>query len=156
MHLCGVRRGRNRRWKMRTYLCGLAVVVLVFGAFSGCARQRLSMMDARSDPAKLSPGEDAIICVRVIDTQGVVAAITATVREYPTMVLDLNDNGEEGDAIAGDGVWSFAIEVPGGAPAGVYNWDFEAFDANGDPVKVTTEEDAEEPLDAETSVEIVY
>jgi len=35
------------------------------------------------------------ICVRVIDTQGVVAAVTATVWEYSAISLDLNDSGEE-------------------------------------------------------------
>jgi hypothetical protein len=142
---------KSGKW---TTLCGVALVVLVLGA--GCARQRLAMTEAGSDPAKLHPGDAGLICVVVIDTEGVVAAVTATVREYPTMVLDLNDSGEEGDAIAGDGVWSFAIEVPGGAPAGVYNWDFAAYDANGNPVKVTTKEGAEESLTAETSVEILY
>jgi hypothetical protein len=113
------------------------------------------MIDARSDPAELSPGDELIIHVRVIDTQGVVAAVTATVREYSAISLDLNDSGEEGDEVAGDGVWSFAFDVPYEA-SGEYNWDFEAFDANSDPVKVTTEEGGEEPLTAEASVEVVY
>jgi len=112
-------------------------------------------MDAMSDSAKLSPGDESIICVRVIDTQGVVAAVTATVREYRAISLDLNDSGEQGDEVAGDGVWSFAFDVPYEASAGEYNWDFEAFDADGDPVKVTTEEGGEEPLIAEASVEVV-
>ena len=133
---------------------GLILMVLVVSA--GCAQQRLAMMDARSDPAKLSPGDESVICVRVIDTQGVVAAVTATVREARNISLDLNDSGEEGDKVAGNGVWSFAFEVPYEAPAGEYNWDFEAFDADGDPVKVTTEEGGEEPLIAEASVEVVY
>ena len=60
-----------------------------------CVRQRLAMVDARSEPAELSPGDESIICVRVIDTQGVVAAVTATVREYSAISLDLNDSGEE-------------------------------------------------------------
>lgn len=133
---------------------GLILMVLVVS--TGCAQQRLAMIDARSDPAKLTAGDESIICVRVIDTQGVVAAVTATVREYRAIILDLNDSGEEGDKVAGDGVWSFAFEVPYEASAGEYNWDFEAFDANSDPVKVTTEEGGEEPLTAEASVEVVY
>jgi len=132
---------------------GLILMVLV--VITGCAQQRLAMMDARSDPAKLSPGDESIISVRVIDKQGVVAAVTATVREYRAISLDLKDSGEEGDEVAGDGVWSFAFDVPYEA-SGEYNWDFEAFDANSDPVKVTTEEGGEEPLTAEASVEVVY
>ena len=133
---------------------GLILIVLV--VITGCAGQRLAMMDARSDPAKLSPGDDSLISVRVIDPQGVVAEVTATVREYSAISLPLNDSGEEGDEVAGDGVWSFAFRIPGEAGAGEYNWDFEAFDANGDPVKVTTEEGIEELLIAEASVEVAY
>jgi len=134
----------------RTGLILMALVVI-----TGCAQQRLEMMDARCEPAKLSAGDESLIYVRVIDTQDLVAAVTATVREYPAVRLNLNDNGEDGDKVAGDGVWSFAFEVPYGAN-GEYNWDFEAFDANGKPVKVATEAGGEEPLTAEASVEVVY
>ena len=132
------------------------LIFMVLAVCTGCARQQLAMMDARSDPAKFFPGDETIVSVRVIDTQGVVAEVTATVREYRPISLDLNDRGERGDKVAGDGVWSSGFEVPGDASAGQYNWDFEAFDANGDPVKVTTEEGSEEPLTAEASVEVVY
>jgi len=131
---------------------GLILMVLVLS--TGCAQQRLAMTDAMSEPAELSGGDKTIISVRVIDTQGAVAEVTATVREASDIILILNDSGEDGDKVAGDGVWSLAFEVPGGAPAGEYNWDFEAFDANGDPVKVTTA--GGEPLTAEASVEVVY
>ncbi|MHC4464104.1 MAG: alpha/beta hydrolase family protein, partial [Planctomycetota bacterium] len=123
---------------------GLILMVLVVSI--SYAQQRLVMMDARSEPEKFSSGDETIVSVRVIDTQGVVAEVTATVREERSIILDLNDS---------DGVWSLAFEVPGEASAGEYNWDFEAFDANGDPVKVTTEEGSEEPLTAEASVEVV-
>ncbi len=131
------------------------LILIVFVVITGCAQQRLAMMDARSDPAKLSPGDESLICVRVIDTQDVVAAVTATVREYRAIILDLNDSGEQGDKVAGDGVWSFAFDVPYEA-FGQYNWDFEAFDDNGDPVKVATADGGAEPLIAEASVEVVY
>ena len=134
---------------------GLILMVLVVSA--GCAQQQqLAMMDARSDPAEFSPGDETIVSVRVIDTQGVVAEVTATVREYSDIILVLNDSGEEGDKVAGDGVWSLAFDVPGGAGAGQYNWDFEAFDANGDSVKVATADGGAEPLTAEASVLVAY
>ena len=133
---------------------GLILMVLVVSA--GCAQQQLAMMDARSDPAEFSPGDETIVSVRVIDTQGVVAAVTATIREASNIILDLNDSGEDGDKVAGDGVWSFTFDVPGGAGAGQYNWDFEAFDDNDDPVMVTTEAGGAEPLTAEASVLVAY
>jgi len=128
---------------------------MVMVVSTGCAQQQLAMMDAMSDPAELSPGDDSIISVRVIDPQGVVAEVTATVREHPNISLDLNDSGEEGDEVAGDGVWSFAFDIPYEASPGEYNWDFEAFDADGDPVKVTTADGGEEPLTAEVAIEVV-
>ena len=133
---------------------GLILMVLVVS--TGCAQHRLAMMDAGSEPAKFSPGDETIVSVRVIDTQGVVAEVTAAVREERTISLDLNDSGDEGDEVAGDGVWSITFDVPYEADAGQYNWDFEAFDAYGNPVKVTTERGGEEALTAEASVEAVY
>jgi len=135
----------------RTGLIFMALVV-----FSGCAGQRLEMIDAKLNPADLAPGDKTIISVRVIDTQSVVAAVTATVREYSSVSVDLNDKGERGDKVSGDGVWSIAFDVPYEAPYGEYYWDFEAFDENGDPVKITTEQGEEKPLAAEALVEVVY
>ncbi|UCG55945.1 MAG: hypothetical protein JSU70_13860 [Phycisphaerales bacterium] len=133
---------------------GLILMVLVVSA--GCAQQQLAMMDAKSEPAKFPAGAATIVSVRVVDPEGVVAKVTATVREYTPMVLDLNDGGEDGDKVAGDGVWSVGFDVPGEADAGEYHWDFEAFDANGDPVKVATDEGDEELLTAEAVVEVLY
>ncbi len=135
-------------------LCGVALVVLLVG--TGCAGPRLAMMDARSEPAELSAGDELFLCVRVIDPEGVVAAVTATVREESVVVLPLNDSGEDGDKVAGDGVWSLAFQVPYDASAQEYHWDFEAFHANGDAVKAVTEEGGEEPLTAEAAIEVVY
>lgn len=133
---------------------GLILMVLVVSA--GCAQQQLAMMDAKSEPGKFAAGARTIVSVRVADTEGVVAKITATVREYTAFVLDLNDGGEDGDKVAGDGVWSVSFDVPYEADAGEYHWDFEAFDADGDPVKVTTDEGDAVPLTAEAAVEVVY
>ena len=133
---------------------GLILMVLV--VITGCAQQRLAMVDAGSEPAKFSSGDETIVSVRVIDTQGLVAEVTATVREAPDIILILNDSGDEGDKVAGDGVWSLAFDVPGGAPAGEYNWDFEAFDDNGDSVKFATADGSAEPLTAEASVLVAY
>ncbi|MHC5061315.1 MAG: choice-of-anchor X domain-containing protein [Planctomycetota bacterium] len=130
------------------------LILLVLSLSAGCTQQ-LAMTDARSEPAELSPGDEAIVSVKVIDAPGVVAAVTATVRQERSVVLDLNDNGDEGDKAAGDGVWSSVFTVPGSAGAGDYNWDFEAFDENNDPVEVVTSAGAS-PLTAEASVIVAY
>ncbi|MHC4132322.1 MAG: choice-of-anchor X domain-containing protein [Planctomycetota bacterium] len=134
----------------------LGLILLMLVLISGCASQRLEMIDAKIDPPKASPGDESVISVKVIDTKGVVAAVTVTVREYPEVVMDLKDNGQQGDTVAGDGVWSIAFDIPYEAPEGEYNWDFEAFDADGNPVKITTKEGSEKLLTAEAPVELVY
>jgi hypothetical protein len=134
----------------------LKLILMVLVASAGCAQQQLAMTDAMSDPARLSPGDELIISVRVIDTRGLVAEVTATVREHPDIILVLNDSGDQADKVAGDGVWSVAFDVPYGASAGEYHWDFEAFDANGDPVKVATATGTAEPLTAEAPVSVEY
>ena len=130
----------------------VALVVL-----SGCATTRQpALTDAKVVPARLAPGEGGVITVTVVDPQGIVAVVTSTVREYEEIAYDLNDSGADGDEVAGDGVWTFAVEVPGGAPPGEYNWDFEAYDADGNLIKVTTETGETITLTAEASVEIVF
>ena len=140
-----------------TVLRSVALVGLALALFSGCATTKQpALTEAKVVPARLAPGEGAIICVTVVDPQGIIAVVNATVREYPEISYDLNDSGEEGDEVAGDGLWTFAVEVPGGAPPGEYNWDFEAYDADGNLVKVTTETGETITLTAEASVEIVF
>ena len=68
----------------------LGLILLILVLISGCAGQRLEMLDAKVDPAELAPGDESVISVKVIDTKGVVTAVTATVREYPDVTLDLN------------------------------------------------------------------
>jgi len=144
----------SRRWTM---LGSVAIAGLVLALVGGCATTKQpALIDAKLVPAKVSPGEDTTICVTVIDPQGIVDVVTATVREYPEISFDLNDNGEEGDKVAGDGVWSYAMEVPGEAPPGEYNWDFEAYDADGNLIKVTGEGGEIVPLTAEAGVEVLF
>ena len=138
-------------------VCGVAFVSLIVGLLSGCATTKQpALVDAKLVPAKVSPGEETVIQVKLVDPQGVVSVIAAVVREYPEISLDLNDKGENGDAVAGDGIWSFAMEVPGEAPPGEYNWDFEAYDANGNLVKVTGDSGEAVPLTTEASIEILF
>jgi hypothetical protein len=129
------------------------LILMALALMLGCAGQRLMMMDAMMDPVKVSPGDVATVRVKVVDTKGVVAFVTATVREAPDIALDLNDNGEEGDEVAGDGIWSMEVDVPWDAPAGKYNWDFEAFDADRVPVYITVE-GKETLLTAEAEVQV--
>ena len=147
---------RGGRCKMRSgtwaTLCLLALVGLSLGAVSGCATQRLAMTDAKVEPAELSWGDEAVISVRLIDPTGKVKVVTAGVRELPEVLIGLNDSGEWGDKVAGDGLWSHLIGIPWDAPVGSFHWDFQAYDARGNVIKVTEER----ALTAEAPVEVVY
>jgi hypothetical protein len=135
-------------------MTGFGLISIILMVITGCSGTQLAMTEAMSDPGKLAPGNSAILQVKVDDPLGVVSDVTATVREYPEIVLDLNDNGENGDKIAKDGVWSYHIDVPDDTQAGIYNWDFKAYDAKGNLVKITNDEGNEEPLKAEATIEI--
>ena len=140
----------------RVTVCGVAFVGLIVALVSGCATtEQPALVDAKLVPAKVSPGEKTLVQVKLVDPQGIVSIVVATVREFPQMSFDLNDNGEHGDAVAGDGIWSYAMEVPSVAPAGKYTWDFEAYDAAVNPVKVTGEGGETAPLTAEATGEVL-
>jgi len=143
--------------RRRVTACGVAFVGLVVALITGCATTRQpAFVDAKLVPAKVSPGEETVIQVKLEDPQGIVSVVVATVREYPEISFDLNDSGENGDAVAGDGIWSYAMEIPGEAPPGEYNWDFEAYDVDGNLVKIAGEGGEMVPLTAEASIEILF
>ena len=86
------------------------------------------MVDPEVMPAKVFAGERATLCVKVIDTRGVIELVCAKVTEYPEVSVELNDDGKEGDEVDGDGIWSGTIEIPAEYPPAVLNWDFLASD----------------------------
>ena len=144
---------KSRGW---TVASSAVLVGLLLGGLCGCATTaKPALTEARIVPPKVSAGEEIVICVRVIDPQGVVAAVITTVREFPDISFDLNDEGQEGDKVASDGVWSYTFELPWEAPPGEYNWDFEAYDADGNLMKVTGKGGEEEALTAEAVLEIL-
>jgi len=140
----------------RGTVCGVALVGLIIALVSGCATtEQPALVDAKLVPPKVSPGEKTLVQVKLVDPQGIVSIVVATVREFPQISFDLNDQGEYGDAVAGDGIWSYTMDVPSVAPSGEYTWDFEAYDAAVNPVKVTGESGETVPLTAEATGEVL-
>jgi hypothetical protein len=135
---------------------GVAFVGLIIALVTGCATtEQPALVDAKLVPAKVSPGEKTLVQVKLVDPQGIVSIVVATVREFPQISFDLKDNGENGDAVAGDGIWSYAMQVPSIAPPGEYTWDLEAYDAAVNPVTVTRESGETVPLTAEATGEVL-
>jgi len=78
-------------------------------------------------------GEKGILSVNVIDTESKIARISMVVREYPEYIYELNDNGENGDVRAKDGIWSAEVNVPIEA-YGKYNLDCVLYDSDDIPM----------------------
>ncbi len=94
----------------------------------------LSLAKLTVEPAEVAPGAAIVISAGITDPDGVVDTVVATVHTQTALTYDLYDNGEKGDLTARDGIWSLAIEVPGGAALGEYRVSATAFDRNGEPV----------------------
>jgi hypothetical protein len=140
------------KMKLKLTAFGFASVFLMM--LISCSGTKLAMEEAMVDPPKVEAGDQAIITVKVVDKDVVVDRVTATVREYPEIVLELSDKGENGDKTIGDGIWSYQIDVPWETNPGVYNWDFNAYDKEGKKLKITNDDGNEVPIGAETAVEV--
>lgn len=113
----------------------------------------LALSDAKVEPAEAKPGASILVTVKVSDPDHLIDTIAATVDGMPGSA-ELYDNGTHGDAAAGDGVWSGAIAlVPQTAP-GEHAISIAAFNAGGNPVMKTVENQPPVPLKAETKVAV--
>jgi hypothetical protein len=142
----------NRVKKTSLMWCALACLAILY---AGCAGQKLAMVDAGVKPLEVAPGDSALISVQVIDPENVVDSVTVTVDEYPEITLDLYDDGTEGDVTANDGVYSIEFEVPFEAPPGEFHWTFNAYDADGEELKIETEA-GPVPLTAKGTITVTY
>lgn len=134
---------------MKTAVNILILLLIV----AGCAGTQLTMQNAGFRPEVVSPGDEILIVVNIEDSEGVVVKVVAKLKQDRSYYALLNDNGENGDEVAGDGLWSSHFEVPWNAPAAVYEWIFEAYTAT-DAVKIVTEDGSEKPLTDAASVEV--
>lgn len=92
------------------------------------------------NPNQLKPGDEALITVKLKDKHQVVQGIEGVVQEDQRITFDLNDRGEQADAAAGDGVWTFGVKVPFQAPEGQFMLDLTAYRSDGNPVPVRDKE----------------
>ena len=118
----------------------IALALILMVALIGCAGQKAMMLnEAIAEPSTLEPGDSGLVKVTIVDPQGLVGSVSATVREYTQFYMDLNDSGHSGDEEAGDGIWSTSMSVPWEAPAGTYHLFVEVFDKDGLRIKTQTE-----------------
>jgi len=118
----------------------IALTAIALALLSGCYSfgQAPRFGQARVAPERVAPGTTALITVGMDDTYGIVHRVEGVVPVEPPVRIPLYDNGEHGDAEAGDGVWSYAVEVPDIAPPGSSEITFTAYTEDGLPVEVRT------------------
>lgn len=109
--------------------------------------------DFSVSPNKVAPGKNVLLTVRVNDPQHAVDTVAATVGAMNGVSFDLYDNGSNGDKTAGDGVWSYQLQVPAGLTAKDYEINVAAFDAYGAPVMIE-ENGGKIPMQAKTTLGI--
>ncbi|HOE66336.1 MAG TPA: hypothetical protein PLO62_07400 [Candidatus Hydrogenedentes bacterium] len=96
----------------------------------------LSIHPPRIEPVAVRPGESLKISTRIADPDRQVDTVGVTIPQLDGQTFDLYDNGSNGDAQAGDGIWSYAFTLPPTAAPGQYALNIVAYDKNGTPLLV--------------------
>ena len=115
------------------------VVVLILSGCNTLGRQP-QLRDALVTPSELSPGESAVITVKVYDRYDIVESVVGVVVEDERLKFELLDDGQPPDVEAGDGIWSLMVDVPFLAQPGQFTLEFTACDARGEAVVVKTKD----------------
>jgi len=143
---------------MRSCVAVAAAVFVVYAA-QGCATQarQPKLNNAMLAPETVYPGyEGALLTVELRDPDGIVDRIDWVVEGYEDQVFTLNDEGERGDAAAGDGVWSMRVDVPFNTPKGAYRVTLRAYDSEGRPIIVRGPDDGRVPLTTSLTAVVEY
>ncbi len=113
----------------------------------------IALQNPTADPASVKAGETVVVRTEVIDQQNAIDTLAATFGKT-AVTVDLHDNGEQGDATAGDGVWSGTLAVPPETRAGAHEITILAYDANGDPIMTLTADQRVTSLSAKTGLTV--
>lgn len=109
---------------------------------------------AAISPSDLMPGDMALITIEPNDKDGIIHRIEGVIQEDPRFPLELNDEGRDGDEVAGDGIWSLQVDVPALALGGTYTVEFTAYRRDGTPVPIRDKEGNVAPLSTVIPIEI--
>lgn len=109
--------------------------VLTFIIFSillvSCAA-KLKVIESKAIPNVVAAGDEVKFMVKVGGPADKIGSVTGTVREYPDFELELNDSGMEGDEKAGDGIWTYQVNIPMNAGSGKYHLEIEVKNKSGE------------------------
>ncbi len=111
----------------------IAVSILAVCAFT-FAPPKIKVVEVAVSPESVGIGGKALFTVKLKSPKNAVQSVTAIVAEAPDYRFYLNDNGENGDAKAGDNTWSYEVVVPGEAQPGPYTLQIKVLDSEGNQV----------------------
>ena len=106
---------------------------------------------ATVEPASAKAGEAVLVTAKIVDAGHAIDTVAATIGETK---VDLFDNGMEGDATAGDGIWSRKVTLSPALAAGEVAVAINAYNANGEPVLITGADGQSAPLTAQAKVTV--
>ncbi|NLN94478.1 MAG: hypothetical protein GX130_14420 [Candidatus Hydrogenedens sp.] len=107
-------------------------------------------------PEVLRPGDTAIITMHIHDRSGIVNRVEGVVLESPPITFKLNDDGQDPDEKANDGIWSMQVHVPFQAPPGEFRLEFTAYGKDGTPISVRDRDGHIAPLQQLIPLRIEY
>lgn len=107
-------------------------------------------------PSTLAPGDTAIITVELQDRFEIVRRVEGVVKEDPSIVFELKDDGIPPDAAADDNTWTLQVDVPFNAPPGSFELDLHALNSDGEQVIIRDEAGEAAPLGVTYNLEIRY
>jgi hypothetical protein len=94
----------------------------------------VSIEKVEGQPLVAMRGESITLIVRFKGQSDDVVSVKAVVREAPQNFYVFNDDGRDGDGLAGDNVWTTRFDVVPDAVPGEYHLDIHAFDKNWNPI----------------------
>lgn len=139
---------------MSRYTCLTTVLAAMLAAGCNTMGGQPNFERATISPSQLMPGDMALITIEPNDKDGIIHRIEGIVQEDPRQPLELNDEGLDGDEIAGDGVWSLGVDVPPLALGGTYTVEFTAYRRDGTPVPIRDKEGNVSPLSTVITIQI--
>ena len=116
--------------------CSIVCTVLLL---VGCAttRQQPAFEQPTTAQQHLQLLDETLITVKVNDPYDIVKRVEGIVLEDTTgLIFPFQDNGEKGDAVAHDDVWSIKVKVPYDSWAGTFTFQITAYNADREPIIV--------------------
>ncbi len=115
---------------------GRLVVPLAVLFVVGCQQPVKWSIQPKVDPDPVKIGKKFTSCCKVTGELEKISYIAAVPIVAPEFTMELKDEGKEGDAKAGDGIFSVSSTPPAEAEPGDYEIEFVVYDKNGDPLNV--------------------